>query len=279
MNNLLRTLVFDGQVSLTLADTTEIVQEGARLHNLSKDAVVVFGKTLSAMTFMSACLKGEAGEISLSVKSDGVGGEIGVSGNKKLNIRGFIENPFVKGSEEEIFGQEGSITVIRDDGYARPFVGACAFPQKSGVDAAFEEYFRISEQLPTRFETLVKTDAEGRVLFAGVAVLQPLPFADERALDKTKTAELAVLLQETEKIGVENAVKNAFGKSEEVWQLRKAQYKCNCSRGYLTRVLVSLGEAQMREIIQSDGAVRVHCYYCNTDYEFTEKDADEVFAK
>ena len=37
MNNLLRTLVFDGQVSLTLADTTEIVQEGARLHNLSKD--------------------------------------------------------------------------------------------------------------------------------------------------------------------------------------------------------------------------------------------------
>jgi molecular chaperone Hsp33 len=42
---------------------------------------------------------------------------------------------------------------------------------------------------------------------------------------------------------------------------------------------VSLGEAQMREIIESDGAVRVHCHYCNTDYEFTEKDVDVVFPK
>ena len=46
MKNLLRTLVFDGQVSLTLADTTEIVREGIKLHKLSPSAAFVFGKAL-----------------------------------------------------------------------------------------------------------------------------------------------------------------------------------------------------------------------------------------
>lgn len=279
MNNVLRTLVLDNQVSLTLADTTELVKEGARLHRLDKDTAKTFGKTLSIMTFMSACLKGEKGEISLSVKGNGLGGEIGVSGNKALNIRGFIENPTAQGSEEEIFGDDGSLTIIRDDGYARPFVGACAFPKEKGVDKAFEEYFRISEQLPTRIQTLVETDENGKIAYSGVAVLQPLPFADENAIEKTWTCDLAKLLRETKNTGVETSVEALFGKSETVWELRSAQYKCNCSRGYLTKVLVSLGEAQMREIIESDGAVRVHCHYCNTDYEFTEKDVDVVFPK
>ncbi len=279
MGNVLRTLIWYDQVSLTLADTTETVKEGARLHALSRDSAVVFGKVLSAMTFMSACLKGETGEISLSVKSDGMGGEMGVSGNKKLYMRGFIQNPVATGTEEEIFGKEGSLTIIRDDGYARPFVGACAFPSDGGVDGAFAEYFRISEQLPTRFQTVVKTDEKGEVLFAGVAVLQPLPFADEKVIEKTWAYDLDACLQTLQEKGVEESVESAFGRTSSVWEVRESVYKCNCSRAYLKRVLITLGEAQMREIIQTDGAVRIHCHYCNTDYEFTEKDADETFAK
>ena len=40
-----------------------------------------------------------------------------------------------------------------------------------------------------------------------------------------------------------------------------------------------LGEEQMRAIIREDGAVRVHCHYCNTDYSFDDKDADEMFGR
>ena len=77
--------------------------------------------------------------------------------------------------------------------------------------------------------------------------------------------------------GIESAALEAYTKDETVWELREAAYKCNCSREYLTRVLVSLGEAQMREIIHEDGSVHVHCHYCNTDYHFTEEDADRIF--
>ncbi|MBQ8322758.1 MAG: Hsp33 family molecular chaperone HslO [Clostridia bacterium] len=279
MTNLLRTLVFDSKVSLTLADTTETVAEAIKLHKLSRSSALVLGKTLSAMTFMSACLKEETGEISLSVKSDGEGGDIGVSGNKKLFLRGYIAQPDAseRADEKQVFGKTGSLTIVRDDGYSRPFVGACALPEIGGVDEAFEEYYRISEQLPTYMKTAVEFDGEGKLVFAGAAVLQPLPFADENTLKKTRETSLETLLDAVKEKGVEACAETYFAPDKTVWETRESLYKCNCSREYLTRVLVTLGKEQMHRIIEEDGAVRVHCHYCNKDYQFTEEDEKRIF--
>ena len=283
MNHVLRTLVYDGQVSLTLAETTEIVQEGIKRHRLSAVSALVFGKAISAMTFMSSCLKEETGEISLSVKSDGTMGEIGVSGNRKLNLRGYILNTEAEGigeaAEKACFGENGALTIIRDDGYNRPFVGSCGFPDNGGVDEAFEEYFRISEQLPTRIKTVVELDEKGDCAFAAVAVLQPLPFADEKTLEAVANVDLGEILSSIKTQGVEICAKEHFTTDEQVWEVRAAQYKCNCSREYLLGVLASLGETQMRQIIAEDGELRAHCHYCNTDYVFVDEDADKLFHK
>ena len=278
MNNVLRTLIYNGQVSLTLVDATEIAKEGIQLHKLSKGSSQLFAKALAVMTFMSAALKNEQGEISLALKCDGAAKEIAISGNRALRLRGYIaETQLSDGfSEREMLG-EGSMTIIRDDGYNRPFVGACAFPERGGIDEIFEEYYRISEQLPTRIETSIEFDETGALRFVGAAVLQPLPFADKETLEKVEAADLFGLLEAVKTKGVEIAATDAFTKDETVWEVRGAVYKCNCSREYLTRVLVSLGEEQMREIIREDGSVHVHCHYCNTDYHFTEEDADRIF--
>ena len=283
MSNVLRTLICGGQVSLTLIDSTEIVREGAKLHKLTPASAYVFGKALSVMTFMSACLKEESGEVSLSLKGNGTGGEIAVSGNRALRIRGYIENTSVVGcgdaETERVALGDGALTIIRDDGYRQPFIGACAVPGFGGVDEAFEEYYRISEQLPTRILSGVELDenaVEG-VGFAGAVVLQPLPFASDETLDKVYATDLAVVLSAVKEDGVEGAAKKYFDVDEKVWDARTAQYRCNCSKYYLSRVLVSLGEDTLRQIIQEDGAARIHCHYCNTDYEFGMADADKIF--
>lgn len=283
MNNVLRTLIFGGQVSLTVIDGTEIVQEGAKLHKLTPAATYVFGKALAVMTYMSACLKEESGEISLSLKGNGAGGEIAVSGNRALRIRGYIENTQLGGDEDCetercALGDNGSLTIIRDDGYNRPFVGACAVPGFGGVDEAFEEYYRISEQLPTRIKSGVEFDKDGKLAFVGAVVLQPLPFASDETLDKVYDTDLDALLALIKTQGVEEVAKQ-FDCDSAVWDSRKATYRCNCSKHYLSRVLVSLGEDALREIIREDGVARIHCHYCNTDYEFTDEDADKIFAR
>ena len=282
-NNLLRTLIYDDEVSLTLADTTEMVREAGRLHALSRTSLQAFGKALSLMTFMSACLKEESGEISLSVKGDKVG-EIAVSGNRRLHVRGYILNTMAEGrgdegSERALLGKDSFVTIIRDDGYNRPFVGACAFPENAGLDEGFEEYFRISEQLPTRLYTKVELNEEGICEFAGVIAVQPLPFASEKTLREVKELSLSEILEKVKNGGTMYALKQSFDVNELAQEERFAAYKCNCSREYLTRVLVSLGENQLRQIIKEDGAARIHCHYCNTDYEFTDEDADKIFNK
>ena len=283
MSNVLRTLIFNGQVSLTVIDGTEIVKEGAKLHNLSPASAYVFGKALAVMTYMSACLKEESGEISLSLKGNGQSGEIAVSGNRALRIRGYIENTDMAGCENPeaescALGNSGSLTIIRDDGYNRPFIGACALPGFGGVDEAFEEYYRISEQLPTRIKSGVEMLENGEIAFAGAVVLQPLPFASDEVLDKVYDANLDELLSLIKTQGIEG-VAARFDCDKTVWDSRKAAYRCNCSKHYLSRVLVSLGEDSLREIIREDGAARIHCHYCNTDYEFTNEDADKIFAR
>ena len=281
MKNLLRTLVFNGQVSLTIADTTEMVRRAIKLHKLSAPSATLLGKALSAMTFTSACLKQENGEISLSLQCDGECGNIGVSGNYALHLRGYIQNTQLEKNENEYeyFGDKGVITVIRDDGYRRPFVGTCALPFGGGLDEAFETYYKESEQLPTRLKTLVKLDEKGECVFAGVVVLQPLPFADETVLERTENAPLEEILQELKEKGLEDTLNLYFEVDKSVWELRDAKYKCNCSREYLSRVLITLGEEELRKIIKEDGSVKIHCHYCNSDYEFTETDADELFIK
>ena len=277
MENVLRALVFDQQVSLTMIDTTDIVKEGKRLHSLSPSSTLVLGKALSAMAFMSACLKEQTGEISLSTQSDGTGGNIGISGNQALRLRGYIENPDAQGTEEQVLGQSGALTIIRDDGYNRPFVGSCAFTGKDGIDGAFEEYFKTSEQLPTFLRTAVELNEKGECIFAGVAVLQPLPFADAETIAKTKKVPLTDVLKSVQKQGLQQATEIYFPMPRTAEQTRFAQYKCNCSREYLTRVLVTLGKAQADNIIQEDGEIKVHCHYCNSNYVFTQDDVNELF--
>ena len=278
MNNLIRTLVFNKEISLTVADTTEIVNEAIRLHKLSPSTAKVLGRALSAMVYMSACLKEERGEISLSVKGDGACPTLGISGNRALRIRGYIENPHSTEPEEACWGDNGALTIIRDDGYNRPFVGTCELLSGS-VDASFEQYYAISEQLPTRLETEVELDENGNCRFAGIVALQALPFASSDSLQSVVETDAEAILQDLKNKGVEECIKAHFQADDEVWEARFASYKCNCSKAYLSRVLVSLGEEELRKIIEEDGSVKVHCHYCSKDYEFTSEDADKLFPR
>ena len=273
--NLLRTLVYDGQVSLTVANTTALVGEAAKRHGLRNGALLVLGKALSIMTYTSSCLKEDTGEISLVLQSDGAGGDLGVSGNRALHIRGYITNADAGFDEQTTLGENGVITIVRDDGYNRPFVGSAAL--HGGVDESFENYYRISEQLPTRIRTLVLTNEQGACVFAGVIALQPLPFADESALEKTANAPLEVWLQQLQTEQIDAFVRARFDADERVFEMREAQYHCHCSRAYLEKVLVSLGREEYRRIVAEDGAVRAHCHYCNTDYAFDGRDEKDIF--
>jgi redox-regulated HSP33 family molecular chaperone len=195
--NVLRALIYNEEVSLTMADTTSLANEGIQRHGLSGEGAIAFARTLSALTFMSACLKERSGEISLAFRTDGKILNLGASGNAELAIRGYLD---WHDEGKSILG-EGSLTVVRDDGYNRPFVGACEVASKEDIDNSFEDYYFTSEQLPTFIKTILKRDGAGEVEFCGIIVAQPLPFASEETFAKIPDSyELEKILNENGQI-------------------------------------------------------------------------------
>lgn len=283
---ILRGLICGGEVSLAVADTTSLVNEAIRIHGLSALSAAALGRTLTAAAYMCSSLKEDRGALSVTIKGDGVGGGIYVSGDKALHMRGYIENPQTylppnamgKLDVGGCVGKNGYISVVRDDGENQPFVGTT--PLVSGeIGEDFAAYFAYSEQLPTALAVGVKIGTDGTCLGAGGVFMQPLPGASEesiRFVEETigKFAAVSTMMQEHT---AEEVLHEFFGAVQ--FYTCFPEYKCNCSRNYIEGVLVALGEKELRAAIAEQGKIEVHCHYCNTDYTFTPADAEEIIRR
>ncbi|MBP5242447.1 MAG: Hsp33 family molecular chaperone HslO [Clostridia bacterium] len=272
MDKLLRTLIENGEISLVGIDNTGMVRHAQIIHGMTAAAATVFGKVITVMTYMSGWLKDENSQISVNFKHHGETGEVCVSGDSAMHMRGYVYNP---GAESAAIGK-GYMTVVRDDNYKRPFVGTCEMISEE-VDENFEYYYRLSEQLPTYLKTQVSFDEHGLVKSAGGVFLQPMPGASEinKQYAQTMKAELANLGAMQEEKGVEGILKDLFGAKE--IEEREIEYRCNCSREYIAGVLRGMGKDELKDIVRSEGKINVHCHYCNSDYDFFDADVDALF--
>jgi len=53
-------------------------------------------------------------------------------------------------------------------------------------------------------------------------------------------------------------------------------YTCDCSYDKVQKVLISLGENEIQDIIDEDGKSEVVCHFCNTKYHFSEDDLEKI---
>ena len=285
-DKILRGLICGGEVSIAVAETTQLVNEAIRIHGLSALSAAALGRTLTAAAYMCSSLKEDNGALSVSVKGDGVGGSIYVSGDKALHMRGYIENPHAELAPNALgkldvggcVGKNGTLTVVRDDGQNVPFVGTT--PLVSGeIGEDFAAYFAYSEQLPTALAVGVKIGTDGTCLGAGGVFLQPMPGASEKSIrfveeNIAKFGAVSSILQEK---AAEQLLAEYFGEVQ--FYTLFPEYKCNCSRNYIEGVLAALGEKELRETVAEQGKIEVHCHYCNTDYVFTPQDVEEIIRR
>lgn len=284
MNKLLKTLIFDDQLSLSVLDTTDMVNEAIKIHNLTPVTAAALGRTLTVCTFMSSTLKNQKDKLSVTVSGDGAGGKITVCGNGDLAMRGVIDNPFVdlplkpngKLDVSGCVGTNGRITVIKSMGLKDPYSGSSQLVTGE-IAEDFTSYYALSEQQPTAIALGVKIGKDLTCVGAGGVIIQALPFAEEKNLIKAeeiinKLSNISTLIQE---IGAEGVMKEFFGKVE--YNEYHPEYKCLCSREYIEGVLISLGKAEIEDIIAKEGSVKVSCQFCNKTYEFNGEDAKKMF--
>ncbi len=272
MNKLFKTLILNNEVSLSVLDTRELVEAAIKIHNLDDKSAELLGGMLTACAYMAGCLKSERGAVSLTIKSGDNSATVSVSGDFNGHIRGYID-----GAEKGLKG--GTLTVIKDDGFYRPFIGTSEL-KSNDVSENLMQYFHMSEQIETAVAIGVKVK-DGKCIAAGGVVMQLLPGTSAESMDSAENTmqHFVNAADVVEKYGAEGILKNYFGLSgeERGIYLSFPEYKCNCSRKKIEGVIMPLGRGELLKIIEEEGAVKVHCHYCNTDYSFTKEDIEELF--
>ena len=223
MDKLLKCLIYDGELSVSVIKNTDMVNEAVRIHNLSPVCTAALGRTLTVCTFMSSGLKSDKDKLSITVSGDGRGGKITVCGNGKLQIRGSIDNPNVdlplkpngKLDVSGVVGKNGRITVIRSMGLKDPYSGSSELVSGE-IAEDFTAYYFFSEQQPTAMALGVKVGVDGKVIGSGGVIVQALPGAKEENLIKAEEivkglTNISTILEEKD---AEEVLKECFGEVE-----------------------------------------------------------------
>ena len=146
--------------------------------------------------------------------------------------------------------------------------------QAGRLAEAFEDYFRQSEQLPTRL--LLAVD-EGR---ASGLMLQKLPGDEGDADGWTRTGALFDTLGESELLAVptrELLHRLFHEEAPQILTERPVRFGCSCSRARVASMLQSLGEEEATAAL-ADGVAEVRCEFCGQEYRFTPSEIAELFS-
>lgn len=285
MGKIYKTLIYDGQISLSVLDTTDVVNKAIELHGLTPLCAAGLGRALTVASFMATSLKDENEKLSVTIDGDGVGGKIVVCADGNLNVRGSIVNPHAdlplkpngKLDVGGLVGNEGMITVVKNLGLKEPYVGKCKLVSGE-IGEDFAAYYAYSEQQPTAIAVgvLVKND---KCIGAGGVILQPLPDCAEENIGKAEKliAEFSDVSRKINEIGIGGIIKKYFDEYE--FTKYETQYKCGCSREYVDKVLIALGKRELSDIIEKDGKIEVCCEFCDKKYVYGQKDVEELFGE
>ena len=76
MDKFYKGMFFNNQLSVSVLQTTEMVNEAIKIHNLTPVCAAALGRTLTVCTFMSQGLKNKTDKLSVTINGDGLGGKI-----------------------------------------------------------------------------------------------------------------------------------------------------------------------------------------------------------
>ena len=289
-DKIIKFLAYNGKVSVTCADTKELVEKARKTHDLSPVITAAFGRMLTIVAIMGNEMKSENNKLTVKINGNGPVGTMLVTSDNTPTVKGYVSEPHVDIPLNEFgkldvggaVGQEGYINIIKDIGLKEPYVGIC--PLVSGEIAEdFASYFRDSEQKPSAVALGVLVDKNG-VKASGGYLITPMPDATEEEISKIeqsifKSGAISKMLDENLSLR-EIAIKVTGDKDVKVIQDNIIpKYECDCSKEKMANAISAIGKKDLQEIIEQDGKAELVCHFCNKKYNFSKEELCEILVK
>lgn len=286
MDYIVRATAAQGQIRAFAATTRELVEKARAAHNTSPVATAALGRLLTAGAMMGVMMKGEKDILTIHVKAGGPLQGITVTADSYGRVKGYVGNPNVilpanaKG-KLDVAGAVGVgfLNVIKDFGLKEPYVGQTAL-QTSELAEDLTYYFAASEQVPSSVGLGVLMEHNNTVKQAGGFIIQLMPFADEKIIEKLEK-NLAAVTSVTALLDEGNTpemlLEKILGDLElEINDTVPAGFYCNCCKERVAKALISVGAKELKEMIDDNKEVELNCHFCNTNYTFSVEELKEL---
>ena len=154
---------------------------------------------------------------------------------------------------------QGTLNIIMDLGLKDPYVGSVALVNGEVADD-LTHYFAISEQTPSAVSLGVLVDRDQSIRASGGFIIQVLPECPDSIIDKLEENILQLppitkmLDDNNDPVDVLKMVLKDF--EIQFYGEQPVEYFCDCNRERLERVMISIGEQELINIIKEDGKSR-----------------------
>ncbi len=286
-DKIVKFLAHNGRISVTCADTTQMVEEARNIHDMSPVVTAAFGRLLTITAIMATEMKGSNDKLTVQLKGNGPIGVMIATANNKPIVKGYATNPVVELPLNEdgkldvsgAVGFEGYINVVKDIGLKDPYIGIS--PLVSGEIAEdFANYFVNSEQRNSAVALGVLVDKNG-VRASGGYLINPMPDATEEdivAVEQAifKAGAMSKMLDQN--LTLEEIAKKITG-DENVEIIENnivPEFKCDCSKEHMQDALMTIGKEELEDIIEKEGKAELVCHFCNKKYQFDRNDLENI---
>lgn len=249
-------------------------QELLAVHHYPPVVANLLGELSAAACLLAETIKFD-GTLTLQVRSEGEIPLIMTEVTNQQSYRAIARQAQEATSEDfATLFTNGTLCLTVQPRSGKPYQGIVSLDGNS-LASSLGNYFEQSEQLATRLWLFADKQRAGGML------LQQMP-GDNSSDQWLHLIQMANTLSAQELLGLprEELLYRLY--HQEALRLhpqKTVQFQCTCSHERLEAVLLSLGEAELRDILTERSSIDVNCEFCNRFYQFSESDIDALLGK
>ena len=276
---IVRATAAGAQIRGFAATTRNLVEEARIAHNTSPVMTAALGRLLTAGTMMGMMLKNEKDLLTLQIRGEGPGKGLTVTADSRGRVKGYPLVPDVilpanSLGKLDVAGAigPGTLSVIRDMGLREPYVGQTPL-QTGEIAEDLTYYFAASEQVPSSVGLGVLMERNNTVKqYTEETVIARLEENLSRVSSVTTMLEQGNTPEQILQILLE-------GLEAEFTETQETGFFCDCSKSRVEKALISIGEAELQEMIDEDKEIEVNCQFCNRHFLFSVEELKNLYTK
>ena len=283
---MIRAFAADGFVRAFAVTSGNLTEEARQIHHTTPVATAALGRLMAAGVMMGAMMKDEQDLLTLKIDGSGPMRGILVTADCRGNVKGYPYEPAVilppnEKGKLDVSGAlgEGILTTISDIGMKEPYVGQVKLVSgEIAEDIAY--YYASSEQVPSSVGLGVLVNPDHSVNCAGGFIIQLMPGCPEETVsaleDRLKGIDSVTTFYRNSGTP-EDLLKLILGDMDlRFTDKMPCQYHCGCTRQRVEKALISVGEKELRTMIEEGKPVEMNCHFCGKNYSFSVEEIEQL---